>query len=234
MADPFDYAVQYYQDQLGLTLPQARGAVKWMAQRESGLNPAAFNPKGGGQGALGIGQWRGPRQRALLDQYGPTPNLQQQLAFSVSELKGPEAGALAALRQATTENQAFSAWGQHYERPGGLPPEGFYGGALHLNLTHPANEPDDTLSLLLAASAASDRPQPQPKPQNDALALLNSFIEPPGASQARATPQGPLVPGIAPEAIPAPPAPPQSVIGDIPTHLDPLDHILSLVSTERG
>jgi len=52
----------------GLNAPQAAGVVgNLMAESFGSLDPAAYNPSGGGQGALGIAQWRGPRLKSLLE-----------------------------------------------------------------------------------------------------------------------------------------------------------------------
>lgn len=53
---------------------------------ESRLNPAAFNGEGGGQGAYGIAQWRGPRLKKLRETYGKYPTLENQLEFVLTEL----------------------------------------------------------------------------------------------------------------------------------------------------
>jgi len=51
----------------GLNPPQASGIVgNLMAESFGSIDPAAYNPSGGGQGALGIAQWRGPRLENLL------------------------------------------------------------------------------------------------------------------------------------------------------------------------
>ena len=51
----------------GLNPPQASGIVgNLMAESFGSIDPAAYNPSGGGQGALGIAQWRGPRLESLL------------------------------------------------------------------------------------------------------------------------------------------------------------------------
>src|SRR5437667_12731483 len=94
--DPLSQAVQFYV-QKGLTPQQARGVASWMQGVESGLNPRAFNPAGGGEGALGVAQWRGPRQAELLRQPDPF-SLQGQLDFSWKELTGPEHKALDAIK----------------------------------------------------------------------------------------------------------------------------------------
>lgn len=75
-------AMQYLITRHGLSVDQAAGVVANL-QRESGLNPGAFNPAGGGQGARGIAQWRGDRQRALLASGATT--VEQQLDFMMSD-----------------------------------------------------------------------------------------------------------------------------------------------------
>jgi hypothetical protein len=71
----------------GLSVPQA-AAVAANMQRESGLNPAAFNAEGGGQGARGLAQWRGPRIDAFRAKYGVAPDqatIDQQIAFMMTD-----------------------------------------------------------------------------------------------------------------------------------------------------
>jgi hypothetical protein len=114
-ADPLEYAASYYQNSLGLTPQQARGAARYMMRNESGLDPSAVNPT---SGALGIGQWLGPRKAALTSRFGANPTLDQQLAFSRDELMGPERATLDRLRGAKSEGEAYGVWGQSYERPG--------------------------------------------------------------------------------------------------------------------
>src|SRR5262245_45243979 len=118
MADSTQAAIDYYVRTLGLSPAQAAGMVNWMRNRESGLDPGAFNPAGGGQGALGIAQWRGPRQQELLRQPDPY-SLAGQLAFSAKELQGPESRALDAIKGQSTAAGAEQAFGKYYERPGG-------------------------------------------------------------------------------------------------------------------
>ena len=74
-------AMQYLITRHGLTVEQAAGVVSNL-QRESGLDPNAFNPAGGGHGARGIAQWRGERQAALLASGAST--LEQQLDFMMT------------------------------------------------------------------------------------------------------------------------------------------------------
>lgn len=92
----------------GFTAQQAAGVAAW-SYAESGFRTGAFNSAGGGQGAFGIGQWRGSRLRALRAKYGANPTLDQQIAFLVSELGGPEAGAASAIRGADSAQGALWA-----------------------------------------------------------------------------------------------------------------------------
>ena len=57
-------------------------------ERESRLNPAAFNRDGGGRGAQGLGQWRGARIDAFRKRYGVEPRfgtIDQQLDFLMND-----------------------------------------------------------------------------------------------------------------------------------------------------
>lgn len=71
----------------GLNTAQA-AAVLANLQRESGLNPAAYNGKGGGTGARGLAQWRGARSEAFKRRYGVMPDrgtVAQQLEFMMTD-----------------------------------------------------------------------------------------------------------------------------------------------------
>lgn len=71
----------------GLSVPQAAAVVaNW--QRESNLNPAAFNAGGGGTGARGLAQLRGARTAAFQARYGVTPDqatIDQQVQFMLTD-----------------------------------------------------------------------------------------------------------------------------------------------------
>lgn len=84
----------------GLTDEQTKGVMAGMFA-ESGMNPNAVNPT---SGAYGIGQWLGPRKRALMKKYGPNPTLRQQLAFMVEELKGGDWGGKSVMQSKTAED----------------------------------------------------------------------------------------------------------------------------------
>jgi len=73
--------------QYGLSVPQA-AAIVANAEGESSLNAGAVNPAGGGTGARGLLQWRGPRTAAFQKRYGVTPDratIDQQIEFMMSD-----------------------------------------------------------------------------------------------------------------------------------------------------
>src|SRR6185436_5888147 len=94
----------------GLSPAQAAGVIGSM-QGESGknLDPAAVNPNGG---ATGIAQWLGGRKTAAVQ----TKQLGPQLNHLWHELQTSERGALAALKQTHTPEQAAIAWQKAFER----------------------------------------------------------------------------------------------------------------------
>ncbi len=102
------------------TSEQAAGIIANL-QAESGLNPNAFNSAGGGQGAVGIAQWRGVRQTRFQEAYNKPirgSSLQDQLAYINWEFNNTETKAGTALRQATTVEQATDVFYRLYERAG--------------------------------------------------------------------------------------------------------------------
>lgn len=55
---------------------------------ESSLRPTAYNDKGGGTGARGLAQWRGPRSQAFKQRYGIMPDqgtIDQQIEFMMTD-----------------------------------------------------------------------------------------------------------------------------------------------------
>jgi hypothetical protein len=76
-------------------------------------DPTAVNPD---SGALGIGQWLGPRKEELIRRYGEHPTLDQQLDFLAWELKGGDAGGKAVLG-AKDEQSALEAYITKFMRP---------------------------------------------------------------------------------------------------------------------
>lgn len=72
-------------------------------------------------GAFGIGQWRGPRLKALIKKYGPNPTKAQQLEFLMWELEGGDPGGKGVLASRNKEDALSnyiggSTWG--FMRPG--------------------------------------------------------------------------------------------------------------------
>lgn len=100
----------------GLTPAQARGVAAGIAA-ESANDPKAFNSAGGGQGAAGLGQWRGDRQRRLIARYGPNPTRDEQLDFLVEELRGGDAGGPKVLSKADEASVLYS-YVHDFMRPG--------------------------------------------------------------------------------------------------------------------
>ena len=91
---------------------------------ESGFNPSAFNPAGGGQGAAGIGQWRGSRQTDFERLFGHSlrqSSFEEQLAFVQYELTHKEKAVGDKLRALGKDDAAGSAdlINREYERSGG-------------------------------------------------------------------------------------------------------------------
>ena len=71
----------------GMNVPQAAATVANM-QAESGLNPTAYNTEGGGNGARGLMQLRGPRIQNFQKMFGKLPNeatVDQQLEFMMKD-----------------------------------------------------------------------------------------------------------------------------------------------------
>jgi Phage tail lysozyme len=112
-----DYGTKYFVSK-GYTPAQAQGMTQALLG-ESGGDPAAYNAGGGGLGAYGIAQDRASRQSKMVQFYGPTPTVQQQLDYALYELNTSEKGANAAIRQAQTSQQARAAMSGRFERPGG-------------------------------------------------------------------------------------------------------------------
>jgi hypothetical protein len=114
-----DTILSTLRDRLGLNSDQAAG-IAGNLQVESGFRTDAFNPN---EGAIGLAQWEGGRRtnlQALAAQRGTSEtDLATQLDFLISELQGPEAGALQAVRAAGDAGSAASAFDQFYERSDG-------------------------------------------------------------------------------------------------------------------
>lgn len=79
--------VKFFTDK-GYSSAQARGIAAGVSA-ESANNPSAVNPT---SGAMGLGQWLGPRQRELVKRYGDKPTKRQQLEFLHYEFQGGDHG----------------------------------------------------------------------------------------------------------------------------------------------
>jgi hypothetical protein len=111
---------------LGLNPQQALGALYGLGgESGSGLDPTAYNPKDPG-GALGIGQWVGPRRAGLeqmASQMGLSPtDPRAQAAYMTAELTGQAggnnySGVLAQLKNAPDAATATRIWTGAYENP---------------------------------------------------------------------------------------------------------------------
>jgi hypothetical protein len=98
----------------GLNAPQAAGVVgNLMAESFGSLDPAAYNPKGGGQGALGIAQWRGPRLKSLLEFAGV--NGEQPMVQSTFGSGVPTAGTI--FPQQQPQGQGLQGLLQRFMQP---------------------------------------------------------------------------------------------------------------------
>lgn len=105
----------------GLPPVAAAGIVGNFAQ-ESGPN---LNRDNSAEGAVGAGNWRGPRaaaEQAYLAAHGG-PSIDNQAGFTMQELGGPEARAMHLL-QGATDPQSAAAAALAYERPAGWTPSG--------------------------------------------------------------------------------------------------------------
>lgn len=103
----------------GLSVDDA-AAVTANLNAESGLRPNAYNAAGGGQGARGLAQWRGPRIDAFRKRYGMNPDaatIDQQLEFMMTDpyeralLMRSLAGGTDALSKGAAVSRTYEAHG---------------------------------------------------------------------------------------------------------------------------
>ncbi|MBB4857014.1 hypothetical protein HNO88_000311 [Novosphingobium chloroacetimidivorans] len=111
-----DPAIVRFFEKKGYTREQAKGIAAGI-YAETANNHTAFNSAGGGQGAFGLGQWRGPRLRALREQYGKNPSKTQQLEFLHTELQGGDPGGPLVTAQKNARS-TFEAYIHKFMRPG--------------------------------------------------------------------------------------------------------------------
>ncbi len=117
-----EYAYNYFISK-GLSPEQAAGIIGNL-QAESGknLNPSAYNPAGGGDGAKGIAQWRGDRQTRFQNRYGKdllNATLNEQLDYIMYEFNTTEAESYNAIKKANSPAESARAFDSLFERSGG-------------------------------------------------------------------------------------------------------------------
>lgn len=132
-------AFRFFVDELGMSPAQAAGAVgNLIAESGPTVDPTAFNSTGGGQGAQGIAQWRGPRIRQFEKKYNKRildASLQEQLEYIKFELtdtstpqedgntgtyEGPaRLKVLEKMKATLTPREAATVWEAKFERAGG-------------------------------------------------------------------------------------------------------------------
>lgn len=114
-----EQALRYFMAN-GYTREQAAGLVAQL-EKESAFDVNAFNSAGGGEGAMGILQWRGSRIRDFRRLYGRDPRgapFEQQLEFMLWELNNTEAPASRAIRNTRTAADAGRVASRMFVRPG--------------------------------------------------------------------------------------------------------------------
>jgi tail lysozyme len=95
-------------------------AMYWISHVEDAkLDPKAFNPAGGGNGAKGIGQWRADRQTFFQKLTGHDllkGTLQEQQDFLAYELMTTHKNALTKMDQESTLQGKTNAFGRYFEQ----------------------------------------------------------------------------------------------------------------------
>lgn len=98
----------------GLTKNQAKGIYGNIMQESGGKHNIVSRD---GHNSYGIAQWTGIRKARLFSKYGTNPTVNQQLEYLWSELNSTEKGALNALRNTSTVEDATKVFMQKFERP---------------------------------------------------------------------------------------------------------------------
>ena len=97
--------------------PHIAAGIAGNLEQESSLDPTAINQK---SGAMGLGQWLGPRKTALQDfamNQGTAPtDPYVQLDFLDHELNTTESNAMAKLLLTKSPAEAATVFSNHYER----------------------------------------------------------------------------------------------------------------------
>ena len=98
----------------GLTKNQAKGIYGNIMQESGGKHNIVSRD---GHNSYGLAQWTGARKARLFSKYGTNPTVNQQLEYLWSELNSTEKGALNALRNTSTVEDATKVFMQKFERP---------------------------------------------------------------------------------------------------------------------
>ena len=98
----------------GLTKNQAKGIYGNIMQESGGKHNIVSRD---GHNSYGLAQWTGTRKARLFSKYGTNPTVNQQLEYLWDELNSTEKGALNALRNTTTVEDATKVFMQKFERP---------------------------------------------------------------------------------------------------------------------
>ena len=98
----------------GLTKNQAKGIYGNIMQESGGKHNLVSRD---GHNSYGLAQWTGTRKARLFSKYGTNPTVNQQLEYLWSELNSTEKGALNALRNTSTVEDATKVFMQKFERP---------------------------------------------------------------------------------------------------------------------
>lgn len=98
----------------GLTKNQAKGIYGNIMQESGGKHNIVSRD---GHNSYGLAQWTGTRKARLFNKYGTNPTVNQQLEYLWSELNSTEKGALNALRNTSTVEDATKVFMQKFERP---------------------------------------------------------------------------------------------------------------------
>ena len=98
----------------GLTKNQAKGIYGNIIQESGGKHNIVSRD---GHNSYGLAQWTGTRKARLFSKYGTNPTVNQQLEYLWDELNSTEKGALNALRNTTTVEDATKVFMQKFERP---------------------------------------------------------------------------------------------------------------------
>ncbi len=98
----------------GLTKNQAKGIYGNIMQESGGKHNIVSRD---GHNSYGLAQWTGTRKARLFSKYGTNPTVNQQLEYLWSELNSTEKGALNALRNTSTVEDATKVFMQEFERP---------------------------------------------------------------------------------------------------------------------